>query len=118
VPIFRFIPVDAERFGNVYCLIAPAPKTDFETGKIKTNQDGDPLWVVGVALREPGSRTAISADVTVAEEPRGVVEGSPVRLVGLVASQWEQNGRCGMAWRADRVLPLQADAGRAESSSA
>ena len=116
--MFRFIPVDAERFGNVYCLIAPVPKTDIETGKIKMNPDGDPLWVVGVALREPGSRTAMSVDVTVAEEPQGIVEGSSVRLVGLVASQWEQNGRAGMVWRADRVLPLQTDAGTSESSSA
>jgi hypothetical protein len=97
VSLFRFIPVDAARLGTPVCLIGPEPKTDFETGEIKTDRDGKRLWVVGVSLREPGSRRAVAIDVTTSEEPRGVVEGAPVRLVGLVASQWEQNGRAGIA---------------------
>ncbi|MBS2554338.1 hypothetical protein KGQ19_46535 [Catenulispora sp. NL8] len=103
--LFRFIPVDAARLGTPVCLIGPEPKTDFETGEIKTDRDGNKLWVVGVSLREPGTRRAVAIDVTTAEEPRGVVEGSAVRLVGLVASQWEQNDRTGVVWRADLVLP-------------
>jgi len=103
--LFRFIPVDVARLGTPVCLIGPEPKTDFETGEVKTDRDGKRLWVVGVSLREPGSRRAVAVDVTTAEEPRGVTEGSPVRLVGLVASQWEQNGRAGIAWKADLVLP-------------
>lgn len=103
--LFRFIPVDAERLGTPVCLIAPEPKTDFETGEIKTDRDGRKLWVVGVSLREPGTRRAVAIDVTTPEEPRGVAEGVAVRLVGLVASQWEQGGRAGIAWKADLVLP-------------
>ena len=103
--MFRFIPVDASRLGTPVCLIGPERKTDFETGEIKTDRDGRQLWVVGVSLREPGTRRAVAIDVTTPEEPRGVVEGTPVRLVGLVASQWEQNGRTGVVWRADLVLP-------------
>lgn len=105
--MFRFIPVDAERLGTPVCLIAPEPKTDFETGEVKTDRDGKKLWVVGVSLREPGTRRAVAIDVTTPEEPRGVVEGSAVRLVGLVASQWEQGDRAGIAWKADLVLPPQ-----------
>jgi hypothetical protein len=103
--LFRFIPVDAARLGTPVCLIGPERKTDFETGEVKTDRDGKTLWVVGVSLREPGTRRAVAIDVTTSEEPRGVVEGTAVRLVGLVASQWEQGGRTGIAWRADLVLP-------------
>lgn len=110
----RYIPVDVARLGTVWCLIAPEAKTDFETGEIKTDKDGKHLWVVGVALLEPGSRRAVSIDVTVSEEPREVVEGSPVRLVGLVASPWEYNGQAGIAWRADLIVPLQAHTGKSE----
>lgn len=103
--MFRFIPVDAARLGTPVCLIEPERKTDFETGEFKTDKDGRQLWVVGVSLREPGTRRAVAIDVTTAEEPRGISEGMAVRLVGLVASQWEQNGRTGVVWRADLVLP-------------
>jgi hypothetical protein len=103
--LFRFIPVDTARLGTPVCLIGPERKTDFETGEIKTDRDGRQLWVVGVSLREPGTRRAIAIDVTCPEEPRGVVEGTAVRLVGLVASQWEQGSRAGIAWKADLILP-------------
>ena len=102
---FKYIPVDVARWGTPVCLIGPERKTDFETGEIKTDRDGKTLWVVGVSLREPGTRRAVTIDVTCSEEPRGVVEGAPVRLVGLVASEWEMGGRTGIAWRADLVLP-------------
>jgi hypothetical protein len=115
--VFRFIPVDVARLGTPVCVIGPERKTDFETGEVKTDRDGRQLWVVMVSLREPGTRRAQTIEVTTPKEPRGVVEGTAVRLVGLVASQWEQGGRSGIAWKADLVLPPEGTKVAAGSAS-
>jgi hypothetical protein len=48
--------------------------------------------------------------VTVAGTPPEVVPGQPVQVDGLVAFPWQQDGRAGVAYRADAVNPLKTRA--------
>lgn len=97
--------MDVSRLAGLMCVVAPEVKTDPTSGEVKLDRDGRRQWVVGVAVREPGSRKPVVVDVTTGTEPRGIGEGSPVRLMGLTASQWEMEGRSGISWKADEVLP-------------
>ncbi len=106
----KFIPVDVSRLAGVMCVVAPEVKTDPTSGEVKVDKDGRRLFVVGVALREPGSRKPSVIEVTTATEPRGIGEGVPLRLMGLTASQWEMEGRSGISWKADEVLPAAGSA--------
>lgn len=97
------IPVDTSRLGTLRCVVAPEPKTDFETGEIKKGRDGIAVWTVGVSVRQPDSRRASVIEISVPGEPVGIEEGAPVALVGLVALPWAQGGRNGIAYRAESV---------------
>lgn len=114
----RFIPVDVSRLTGLMCVVGPEVKTDPTTGEVKTDRDGRRQWVIGVAVREPGSRRPTVIDVTTGTEPQGIGEGSPVRLMGLTASQWEMEGRSGLSWKADEVLPASAASAPAVPASA
>jgi hypothetical protein len=100
----RYIPVDVARLAGLMCVVAPELKTDPTSGEIKLDRDGKRQWVIGVAVREPGSRRPTVIEVTTLTEPERIGEGSPVRLMGLTASQWEMEGRSGISWKADEVL--------------
>ncbi len=97
------LPLDAGRLGVALCVSVEA-KTDPETGEVKTDREGLPVWTVGVAVRPEGRRTAL-IEVSVTGEPKGVLVGQVVSLVGLEAFWWEMNGRAGLAYRAESVVP-------------
>lgn len=64
-----------------------------------------PLWSAQlIAMDEAGADTII---VTIAAtEPPNLTQGQPVSLVRLVALPWANNGRNGVAYRADEVRPV------------
>jgi hypothetical protein len=58
-----------------------------------------------VVMDERGADTIM---VTIAGEPPQLQQGQPVTVVRLVALPWANNGRNGVAYRADEVRPLSA----------
>jgi hypothetical protein len=82
----------------------PAPKTNRETGQQRADtQTGELLFTVQVmALDDTGGDVLA---VTVPGEPK-VSVGQDVRIEGLVATYWEQNGRSGVAFRAASIAPV------------
>ncbi|MEU8517392.1 hypothetical protein AB0C76_38330 [Kitasatospora sp. NPDC048722] len=102
------LPLDAARLGSALC-VSVEEKTDPDTGQVKADRDGLPVWTVGVAVRPEGRKTAL-IEVAVSGEPVGVEVGQPVRLVGLEAFWWEMNGRMGLSFRAASVVPASASA--------
>lgn len=96
------LPLDAGRLGVALCVSVEA-KTVPETGEVKADRDGVPVWTVGVAVRPEGRRTAL-IEVAVSGEPTGVMVGQVVNLVGLEAFWWEMNGRAGLSYRAESVV--------------
>jgi hypothetical protein len=77
-----------------------------ETGRQRADtQTGELLFTVQVMALDDTGGDVLS--VTVPGEPR-VTVGQDVRIEGLVATYWEQNGRSGVAFRAASITPVEA----------
>ena len=83
------------------CTRAPEPRIAFDTGQAKTDREtGLPLWQVQLMALDTSGGDVIA--VTVAGDPN-VTVGQPVQVEGLVALTWSQEGRSGIAFRADAI---------------
>jgi hypothetical protein len=95
---------------------APQPKTDND-GRQKTDREtGELLHVTElVAMDETGAEVI---KVTTAGQPR-VTKRQPVTVVKLVATPWTIDGRGGVAFRADAIVPVStpSTAARAGTSA-
>lgn len=110
------IPVDLTRLTGVMCVAAPERKTDLE-GQVRTDREGNTLWVTGLAVRRNGTRKASVIDVQTAAEPVGVKEGTLVAATELEVSLWEIEGRHGLSFRAASLYPANGRPGNASGSS-
>ena len=83
------------------CTRAPEPRIAFDSGQAKTDREtGLPLWQVQLMALDASGGDVIA--VTVAGDPN-VTVGQPVQVDGLVALPWSQEGRSGIAFRADAI---------------
>lgn len=83
------------------CTRAPEQRLNFDTGQPRADKaTGLPLWQVQVMALDESGGDVIS--VTVAGQPR-VSTGRAVTITGLVALPWSQDGRSGIAYRADSI---------------
>ena len=83
------------------CTRAPEQRVNFDTGQPRVDKaTGLPLWLVQVMALDQSGGDVIS--VTVAGEPK-VSTGRAVTVAGLVALPWSQDGRSGIAYRADAI---------------
>ncbi|MDQ3764578.1 MAG: hypothetical protein M3460_24395 [Actinomycetota bacterium] len=82
---------------------APQPKNDND-GRQKSDRDtGAPLHVTElVAMDDTGAEVI---KVTTAGEPK-IGKRQPVMVVKLVATPWNIDGRGGVAFRADAIVPV------------
>jgi hypothetical protein len=79
------IPVDTSRLGVLRCAVEPEAKiSNFETQEVKKDREGNTIYTVGVMVRQEGRRVSV-IEVAVAGEPKGVSEGTEVRITGLEA---------------------------------
>ncbi|MFJ2589839.1 hypothetical protein [Streptomyces sp. NPDC087538] len=90
---------------------------------MRKDREGNPVWVVGVSIRQLEKRRADVLEIAVSGEPSGITEGSRVAVVDLVATVWEIDGRRGVSYRASAVRPESAapasggPAGRGKAAS-
>lgn len=95
-----------------FCTRAAEPRTDRETGVIRTDREsGQPLWQVQLAALDSSGGEVLN--VTVPGEPK-VTIGAPVAVEGLVAIPWTQGDRSGVAYRATALIgapPLEKSSG-------
>lgn len=83
------------------CTRAPEQRLNFDTGQPRVDKaTGRPLWLVQVMALDESGGDVIS--VTVAGEPK-VSAGRAVTITGLVALPWSQDGRSGIAYRAEAI---------------
>lgn len=83
------------RLGSVMCVVPPEPRMNPETGEVRKDREGNPVWVVGVSVRQLEKRRADVIDIAVSGQPQGISEGARVVVVDLVATAWEIDGRKG-----------------------
>lgn len=83
------------------CTRIPEQRTNFDTGAPRIDKaTGQALWQVQlIALDATGGEVLA---VTVVGEPK-VIVGQPVAVAGLVALPWSQDGRSGIAYRAEAI---------------
>ncbi|MFR9727443.1 hypothetical protein ACL02R_29400 [Streptomyces sp. MS19] len=99
----QVIPVDDRRLGACMVVVPPGPKTD-PAGQQRTDREGRPQWVVGVAVRDVETRRAEVLEITLTAPAVPEMEpGAWVRLEDLEAVQWSIDGRSGVSWRARGV---------------
>ena len=95
--------------GKVHGIHASHKGKNLHTKKFKTNRK-----LHALADMENGGQFAMDdtgaevIKVTTAGEPR-VVKRQPVMVVKLVATPWNIDGRGGVAFRADGIVPVPAD---------
>ncbi|HTY30589.1 hypothetical protein [Mycobacterium sp.] len=83
------------------CTRTPEQRVNFDTGQPRIDKaTGQPLWQVQVMALDESGGDVIA--VSVAGEPN-VSAGRPVTITGLVALPWSQDGRSGIAYRADAI---------------
>jgi hypothetical protein len=104
VVTLRNIPVDTHRLSFLFCTSLPEARTEPDTGEVRVDRHtGQPLYLVGIAVKVEGERAAYVLDVQVPGEPTGLVVGQPVVVEGLEASPWECEGRSGAIYRATAI---------------
>ena len=83
------------------CTRAPEQRLAFDSGQPKVDREtGLPLWQVQLMALDASGGDVIA--VTVAGDPN-VTVGQPAQVDGLVALPWSQEGRSGIAFRADAI---------------
>lgn len=94
------LPIDTN---GMMFLAAGAPEAvvDFETKAAKVDDSGQAIFSVQIVALSDGGAEVLG--VKVAGEPKGIAQGVPVKLVGLVAQPWAMNDRSGVAFRATRI---------------
>jgi hypothetical protein len=83
------------------------PLADFGTGEMRIDRaTGQPLYRVYLTVVLPGEVRPQVWSVTVVGEPKGILPGQAVGFSGdLVATEWEMDGRHGIAFRASGIHP-------------
>jgi hypothetical protein len=85
---------------------AAEARMDFGKDVQKVDRDtGRPQWVVELLAQDPERGEVIR--ITVAGDQPKVTPGQPVRIDGLEAIPWSNNGKSGVAFRAAAVHPVQ-----------
>ncbi|HZQ78111.1 MAG TPA: hypothetical protein VFE55_12320 [Acidimicrobiia bacterium] len=79
----------------------PEAVVDFETKAAKIDETGQAIFSVQIVALSDGGAEVLG--VKVAGEPKGIAQGVPVKLVGLVAQPWAMGDRNGVAFRATRI---------------
>jgi lambda repressor-like predicted transcriptional regulator len=82
----------------------PEPVLDFDSKSAKVDENGETLFAAQLVALVNGGAEVIS--VKVAGEPKGIAQGSAVRVTGLVASPWQMGERSGVSFRATRIEPV------------
>lgn len=83
------------------CTRAPEQRIAFDSGQPKLDRDtGLPLWQVQLMALDSTGGDVIA--VTVAGDPN-ISVGQPVQVEALVALPWSQDGRSGIAFRAEAI---------------
>jgi len=109
------LPIDISGM-TLLCAAAPTAVVNFESKQPKADDNGVPLFTVQLVVLHDGGAEIMP--VRLAGSPSGaLVQGTPVRVAGLVATQWAMGERSGGSFRADRIEPTAPTSTAAAASS-
>ncbi|QXJ25980.1 hypothetical protein AGRA3207_007553 [Actinomadura graeca] len=90
--------------------IAPKLKNR-ETGEMKVNAAGVPVYEVLMTVKGEGRRTELMAVSLPTNAPPDVRAGQVVALEGLTGFFWETSGRAGVSFSVTAIAPVLDEAG-------
>ena len=103
------LPIDTAAL-NFTCSLPPEPVMDFTSKQQKADANGEPLYSVElVAFTDEGAQV-FTVKFPGSPAP-GLRQGAPVKVTGLVVSDWAMNDRHGLSFRATKVEAAQAPKG-------
>ena len=102
------LPIDTAAL-NFTCSLPPEPVIDFTSRQQKADANGEPLNSVElVAFTDDGAQ--VFSVKFLGPLPAGMKQGMPVKVTGLVISDWAMNDRHGLSFRASKVEAQKAGA--------
>jgi len=97
-------PIDSALYTSITCSVAPEPVMNRQTGQQKADANGEPLY--SVELVAFGAEGAQVLNVKFPGTPHpGIKAGVPVKVTGLVVSDWEIDQKHGLAFKATKIEP-------------
>jgi hypothetical protein len=102
------LPIDTSAI-TFLVTMAPEPATEFGTGRLKTDENGEALYSVQLVALGEGGADLITVKVP-GNPPSEIRQGSPVKVTGLVASPWTMENRSGVSFRASRIEAISGAA--------
>lgn len=94
------LPIDTQHLSFI-AANPPEAVIDFDSKLPRTDTDGRQVFAVGVVAL--GNEGADVLTVKVAGQPKGITQGLPVKVSGLVATTWQMGDRHGVSFRADVI---------------
>jgi len=102
----KSLPLDASQFRFLAVSEADAV-VDFTTKVPKADRNGQPVFSLDVLFSREGHKGEV-VTVKVAGDKPVVTEGQKLRITGLEATPWENNGRSGISFSATSVQSATA----------
>lgn len=94
------LPIDTSGI-RFFVGVPPVPVLDFDTKRPKVDENGQAVHEVQLCAVMDGKADALA--VKFAGAPGLLNEGTPVRIVGMVATPWAKGDRSGVSFRAAAV---------------
>ena len=113
------LPIDASGLTFID-VIPPEPVLDPQTNQQKADASGEPLYSIELVCIGAEGDEIVSVTFP-GIPPAGIRQGMPVKVTGLMVTDWAIGDRDGLAFQAAKVEPLSAadaEAGRQPSSGA
>ncbi len=110
------LPIDTSGM-TLLCAAVPVAVVDFESKRPKADENGVPLFTVQLVVLHDGGAEIMPVRLSGAPSGR-LVQGTPVRVAGLMATQWTMGERSGVSFRAESIegTALAASSGPAEGN--
>lgn len=104
------LPIDTSAI-TFLAASPPEPVVDYDSKTPKVDEAGQPVYSVQLVALTDGGAEVVS--VKLSGEPKGISQGTMVKVSGLTAQPWAMGDRSGVAFRAARIEA--ATVGRAAS---
>jgi hypothetical protein len=107
----KSLPLDASQF-RFLAVSEVEAVLDFNTKAPKLDRNGQPVYSLDVLATRDGHKGEV-VTVKIAGEKPTVTEGQKLRITGLEATPWENNGRTGISFTATKIEPATAASSKA-----